>query len=151
VTRKKIIKYVFMAMLLLAPSAATVMSYHGFCFSQGRFLNDTEMIEPTVRALAEDKDMNIDSSPDAIKDFLQRNPDCCAVDRYPDWRGWLDVVTGWNTSEVEVNFERNPKRLSRENYEKYYKRYVSVSACGNVLKRGPGTSTPTLETARRGL
>jgi hypothetical protein len=147
--RKRLIKYALTTVLLLTPITATVLSYNGFCFSQGRFLSDAEMIEPAVRALAENNYMSIDSSEGSVKDFLVRNPDCCAVDRYPDRRSSLDVLTGWNISEIEVNFESNPKFLSRQNYEKYYKRYVSVSACGKFLKYGPGTSTPTLEKPNR--
>ena len=35
------------------------------------------------------------------------------------------MLTGWNTLEVEVNFDSHPKLTTAENYEQYYKRYVS--------------------------
>lgn len=147
--RKTLIKVTLAIVLLLMPITAALLSDSGFCFSQSRFLSDEEMIKPAVRVLAQGDYMSIASSEDSINDFLRRNPDCCAVNRYPSLRTWLDVLTGWNTSEIEVNFERNPKFMSAENFEKYYKQYVYVSACGEFLKRGPGTSTPTLENASR--
>jgi hypothetical protein len=140
-------KYVLATVLVIVAITAMQFSYEGLCFSHWRFLSDAEMIEPAVRALGRENYIRID--PIDAKDFLLRNPDCCSVNRYPAQRMWLDVVTGWNISEIEVNFERNPKFLSAENYEKYYKQYISVSACGEVLKRGPGTSTHTLEKADR--
>jgi len=147
--RKALIKFALAGVLLLTPMTAALLSHSGFCFSQSRFLTDADVIGPAVRALAQGGYMSIGSSEDSVNDFLRRNPDCCAVNRYPSVRTWLDVLTGWNTSEIEVNFERNPKFLSAENFEKYYKQYVYVSACGEFLKRGPGTSTPTLEKASR--
>ena len=142
---KRLIKCTLATALLLTPITGAVLSYHGFCFSQGRFLGDAGMIAPAVLALAENKYITIGSSYASAVDFFRRNPDCCAVDRYPAKRMWLDVLTGWNISEIEVNFERNPKDLSAENFLKYYKQYISVSSCGDVLKYGPGTSTSTLE------
>jgi hypothetical protein len=138
-------KYAVATALAILAFVAFGISNEGFCFTQWRFLNDRELIEVTVRTLAEQGQMAIDSSPSSVKEFLNRNPDCCAVDRHPAWRTWLDVMTGWNTLEVEVNFEMNPKR-DYSLGENYYKRWISVSACGKFLKYGPGTTTRTLET-----
>jgi len=145
-TKKRITKYALTVVLLLVPTSAAVLSAEGFCFDRWRFLSDAEMIEPVVRTLAEQNQMAIDSTESAIREFLRGNPYCCAVDRHPDRRNWLDVLTGWNIAEVEVNFEMNPKRTYLRG-ENFYKRYVSVSACGKFLRYGRGTSTATLETA----
>ena len=143
----KIWKYVLTIVLLLVPATGAVLSYRGFCFGQARFLSDTELIKSTVQTLAGKNLMIIDSSDFAIQQFFHSFPNCCSVDRFPDERKLIDVLTGWNTAKVEVNFERS-KKYSSVSGEKYYKEFVSVSACGEVLKITHGTGTPTLEIAR---
>jgi hypothetical protein len=143
---QRLIRYVLLVAIFAIP-AAVLLSYEGFCFDRARFVGENEMIEAAVRGIAGSNRMAIDASDAAIKDFLRGNPNCCAVDRHPRGRSLLDVVTGWNVAEVEVNYERSSARASRA--EPYYKQFVSVSSCGQFLKSRYGTGTSTLETVSR--
>jgi len=143
---KRLLGYALVIAIIAMP-AAVLLSQQGFCFAQARFVSDAEMIEAAVRGIAGSNRMAIDASDAAIKAFLRSNLNCCAVDRQPGRRTFVDVLTGWNIAEVEVNYERSSARPSLQT-ERYYKHYVSVSACGEFLKTDHGTATPTLETAR---
>jgi hypothetical protein len=89
--------------------------------------------------------MAIDASEVSIHDFLKNNPQCCQVNRYPDYRGMLDLLVGWNVPEIEVNFEMDPNRPAwRSN--RYYKQFVAVNTCGKLIKTGRGIESSTLET-----
>ena len=77
----------------------------GFCTSKLRYLSDRELIESALRYEAPGRQMMIDGSQESIRDFLQNNPKCCSVDRHPFTRTpVLDVLTGFNTSHVELNY-----------------------------------------------
>lgn len=120
----------------------------GYCISQMRYLSDRELIESALRREASyDGLMLIDGSEESIQDFLQKYPKCCGVDRHPPTRNVFDVMTGFNISEVELNYERKGTPEQIKNWGKYRKNFISVDACGPVLKTAYGTSTETLENA----
>jgi hypothetical protein len=106
----------------------------GVCFSQARRLSDTEMI---VAALSSRPSQGMRPGTEDAASFAARHPDCCRLDRHPDFRGWWDVLFGFNVSEVEIRYP------VREGYAggKYYQEFVSVSACGRPLKSRYGTDT----------
>lgn len=135
--------------LLLSGSVA--LQNTGICMAQMRYWNDSELIAAAVkvnatRSLRNETGrtwsvMNIDGSDDSIAQYLKDNPNCCSVNRWPSYRGLLDVVVGWNVPEVELNYERSAAD-PRWADEPYYKIFISVSTCGTVMKfnRGIGLS-----------
>jgi hypothetical protein len=127
--------------------AWTVLSFQGFCLTQLRFASDQELIASAVKSLAADGVMLIEPSDSAVADFLRDHPTCCSIDRHPASRNALDVITGWNYSEVEINFEASAQRAAAAR-ARYYKQWMRVDACGNVLTYPAGTGTSTLETAQ---
>lgn len=92
--------------------------------------------------------MAIDDSEEAIQKFLKDNPRCCEVNRYPSYRGMLDLLIGWNMPEVEINYERHPERPAWMTL-RYDKAFAIVSTCGEFVKLyQSGTDTDSLETTR---
>ncbi len=112
----------------------------GFCFSQMRYLSDRELIVAAIRY--NKSEMKIDGTDKSIREFLERKPDCCNVDRQPPSRTFLDVCLGFNVSEVLLNYEMASPNFPKE---PYYEGYFSVSSCGTVLKRKYGMAHPRLQ------
>jgi hypothetical protein len=119
----------------------------GYCISQMRYLSDRELIESALRREAAEEQMLIDGSEKSIRNFLQKHPKCCGVNRHPPNRNVFGVMTGFNISEVELNYERRGTPEQIKSWGRYHKNYVSVDACGPVLKTAYGTGTETLENA----
>jgi len=119
----------------------------GYCVSQMRYLSDRELIESALRHEAAENKMLIDGSEESIRDFLQKHPRCCSVDRHPPTRIILDVMTGFNISHVELNYERRGTPEQLMNWGRYHKNYIAVDACGPVLKPAYGSGTDILENA----
>jgi hypothetical protein len=112
----------------------------GFCFSQARYLTEHELIVSAIRSNA--SRMHLDGIEASAEAFVAANPKCCDVDRYPAARSLLDVVTGFNISEVSVTY-RNPY-LGQAALEPFYRSYIAVEACGKAIKkvRGTGLTRP---------
>jgi hypothetical protein len=127
--------------VLIAPAACVwYLLDSGFCFSQMRYLSDKELIVEAIRYNA--NDMKIDGTDASIETFLKQNPKCCSVDRHPSTRNFLDVCTGFNISEITLNYEtRNTKPV----IEPFYQVDISIGSCGEALKRKRGMSYPTLQ------
>lgn len=142
---------VFIAIPLCALAAFLALQAGGVCVKQGRYWTDAQLIEVAVNhqvALSyrdlkgrEWRAMQIEESPEAA--FLKNHPNCCSVDRAPDYRGILDVVSGWNAPEVRVTYERN-RGDPNWGAEPFYTQWLAVSTCGAVLKstKGWGSKTP---------
>ena len=121
-----------------------VLSFQGLCVTRVGFLSDQELIASAVKSLAADGVMQIGPTDAAVSDFLKKHPTCCSVDRHPQSRNVLDVLTGWNYSEAEINFESSVKRAAAIGAQ-YYKQWIRIDACGKVLTYPAGTATLTLE------
>jgi hypothetical protein len=157
--QKRGVKWWLMLIFLWMPLGLTglnmVVSANGVCISQARYWTDDELIEVAVRHLAQErysnqrKRMTIDGTEESILEFLRDNPLCCEVNRYPHYRGMLDLLTGWNMPEVEVNYKKDFVWITSQNYTAYYKQPTMVSTCGEFVKASQGgTGTDTLETTR---
>ena len=101
----------------------------GYCFSKGRVLKDQEFIRSTVGFLT--PRMEIEQTEDSVLHFLAQYPNCCSVDRHPETRTWLDVVTGFNVSWVSVTY---PDPMKRSAKEPFYESIVAVESCGKPLR-----------------
>lgn len=154
-SRKSLTRWLLAIFVWLPLAFATgnmVVSSNGVCISQMRYWTDDELIEVAVRELAHTryqsyKPMAVADSEASIQEFLKNNPQCCEVDRYPSYRGMLDLLVGWNVPEIEVNYERDARRPATET-NRFYKQFVAVNTCGEVMKTGRGIDSATLETTK---
>lgn len=128
-------------LLVLLVFAYWVLAETGMCFPQARYLSDRELIAAALSWRARDVIRPGTEDP-AL--FVQQNPDCCKVDRHPDFRAWWDVLAGFNVAEVEIHFPLP----EGHRWGKYYETFLSVSACGRPLKSRWGTSSDRATVAR---
>jgi len=131
------------AAFVIALVGAWCLLDSGFCFSKMRYLSDKELIAEAIRYNA--NDMKTDTTDEAIDAFLKQNPRCCEVDRHPSTRNFLDVCSGFNISEVTLNYERKALKTP---LEPFYQIDVAISACGEALKRTRGMGYSMLQEAR---
>ena len=125
----------------------------GVCVKERRYLSDRELMAAAVEFQASRlyrnpegrawKTMRIEGTSEAAAEFLRLHPDCCTVNRSPDYRGLLDLAFGWNVPEVSVNYERNSSDPGWSS-EPFYTQWIAVTTCGEVLKstKGWGSVTP---------
>ena len=154
---KKWLTPIFLWIPIAVATGNMVVSVAGVCISQASYWTNDELIEVAVREHAKlrysdgtktMKEMAIDETEEAVQQFLKDNPKCCAVDRNPHYRGFLDFLVGWNTPEVEVNYQRHPDSFNFKSNNSYYQKYFTISTCGEFIKSGRGMSTDILETTR---
>jgi hypothetical protein len=146
--KRNLWRLVFATIIALAVGCWWYLLDTGYCVSKMRYLSDRELIESALRYEAAGGQMMVDDSEESIRDFLQKNPRCCSVDRHPFTRNpVLDVLTGFNISHVELNYQRQgtPEEIKKRG--KFYKQFISVDACGPALRAAYGTDTSTLENA----
>lgn len=144
------------ATVLIALGALATLSAlqaGGVCVKQQRYWTDSQLIEVAVRDLASEvhrdpqglqwKPMQIEGTEEDVAEFLRAHPDCCSVDRSPEYRSFVDVVFGWNAPEVRISFERN-RADPKARLEPYYTKWIAVSTCGEIRKhtRGWGSHKP---------
>jgi hypothetical protein len=134
----------FIVILMLVALAALGKKLEdGYCVSQGRILEDEEMIVAALNAIIRQEELK----PGTGKEYLKRNPNCCSVNRHPDRRMLIDILTRDNFSEVEINYkvpDYDKKHIGAE----FYMSRSSVSTCGKFIREAYGMSTSTLEKAR---
>jgi hypothetical protein len=121
-----------LALLLLLPY--WLLADAGVCFPQARRLSEREMI---VAALSSRPLQGMRPGTEDSASFAAQHPECCRLNRHPDFRSWWDVLLGFNVSAVEIRYP------VRQGYAggKYYQEFVSVSACGRPLTSRDGTGT----------
>jgi hypothetical protein len=105
-----------------------------------RQLSAHELMVSAIRSNA--SLMHLDGSAASAEAFLAANPKCCEVNRYPATRSLLDVVTGFNITEVSVIYP-NPYPTQAA-HAPFYQSYIAVAACGRTIKevRGTGLTRP---------
>jgi hypothetical protein len=119
------------------------LNFSGFCYSQKRYLSDQELLNVAVQH-------NIDRDKFYFKDqiqygsiaeFLQLNPNCCALFRRSHHMFAEDIwvrAFGWYVVIAEVFYKIQPSGP-----DNYYYSYITLDACGKVLEQsGPIESMP---------
>ena len=122
--------------LLSIGAAAEYLNFSGYCYPEGRWLGDQELIEAAikyelshVRGQYELSALSY-SSPVA---FQQENPGCCRIDRsaeHPLLDGkWIRLL-GMYIATVDLWY-----RFQRQGSEQFWFETVFVNACGRFLER----------------
>lgn len=147
------IEVLFIATPLCVLATFLALQAGGVCVKEQRYWSDSQLIEAAVTHLAAEslqdikgrrwRATQIEESPAAVTDFLRSHPNCCSVDRAPDYRKILDVALGLNAPEVRVTYERN-RDDPHWSVEPFYTRWLAVSTCREVLKstKGWGSKIP---------
>ena len=123
------------------------LSYSGYCFKEGRYLADDELIQAALRA--SHFRINIDATDESLRTFHLTHPGCCIVTRTgPMASSWIDAAFGFYYVEVQLNYEVKPKWVQESvtGTYRFYSEYVRVSACGKT-GRTYGQHTKTLQSA----
>lgn len=121
-------------LLFLAALIYWLLADAGVCFSEARRLSEDELI---VAALSSRPVQRMQAGTEDAALFARQHPECCRLNRQPDFRAWWDVLLGFNVSEVEIRY---PVRAGRSGGT-YYQEFVAVSACGRPLTSRYGTDT----------
>jgi len=86
--------------------------------------------------------MEVDGTDASIEAFLQTTPECCYANRRPRDRNPLDIPTGFNVSEILLNYRQ---KVPVSPAEPFSENHFSVSSCGVPLKRKCGMNHSALQ------
>ncbi|NKI94229.1 hypothetical protein [Rhizobacter sp. SG703] len=122
-------------MSLAVAAAATLLlgvggyrNFNGYCWDQGRYLSDDDLIREAIRANA--TDMGLGGSTAEIDRFMVDHPGCCEVDRVTSMAsGPLERLVGFFGVIVKVTYDVRPGFASSTGQKKY-SNYVRMNACG---------------------
>jgi hypothetical protein len=112
----------------------------GYCADQHRYLSDQEFMQIAIRRQVNSNRMEIDGSDASIRSFLENNPNCCRVDRDPEWLSFIDRLFGFYVVDVEVNFKvRKDRQMT---IGQFYEGHALIRSCGEIDSvYGSGTKT----------
>jgi hypothetical protein len=134
---------VVLGILALPLFVVFALNLNGYCWSQGRFLTDKELIDIAIKSNlsfhAPNRPWNkMYTSPE---DLRVQNPDCCSIERQENEDAelpqFLMSILGMYASTVEVTY-----RSSDSGPEPFYESYSIVGACGTI-GRSYGTGSAT--------
>jgi hypothetical protein len=129
----------------------------GFCYSQGRYLSDADMIRQAILYSLQKPPHERVSSPDIIQygsaeEFMGRNQDCCVVHRQDrgDLENILDGrwvrIFGWYILVVDLWYQY--KEAGPNNF---YEVSIAMNSCGEFACRAVSMgSRPRVATGNEG-
>ena len=127
--------------LTLAIGFVVYRNVVGFCNSQGRYLDDAEMIRQAILYSLQKPPHERVPSPDVIQyrsvsEFMDRNRDCCIIHRHD--RGefenvladrWVRIF-GWYVLVVDLWYQY--KEAAPDNF---YEASIAMNSCGQFVER----------------
>jgi hypothetical protein len=134
-----------LALTAIGIAATLVLSYSGFCFRQGRYIPDEELIASGIGYLLSIRSFNIYEPHFALaqftreyasaEEFVRLNPECCNVTLHA--RKGLDVpflnkLLGRTRAYVHVRHQAIFREADGSLHEATTDRFVAISNCGNV-------------------
>jgi len=135
--------------IILVLGVAPALSYNGFCFSQKRFLSDTEFIDAAIAEIIRLRTHNVIAGGglksvnviryENIAEFRRLNPDCCTIVRHNSEVKYVefdDQVFGRAAKSVSLTYALNHldeyehRKSARSTAE------VVIGNCGGVFNAG---------------
>jgi hypothetical protein len=146
------------AIALALTAALGVIVYRnvaGFCYSQGRFLSDADMIRRAILYSLQKPPYLRNPAPDiiqygSVEEFLDRNQDCCVVLRQDrgDFENvladrWVRIF-GWYVLVVDLWYQY--KETGPDNF---YEASIAMNSCGEFVERAVSqNSRPKIPTVK---
>jgi hypothetical protein len=128
------------ALLGSALALVQYLNFSGFCYSQVRFLPDSELLARAIQYDLKNPPIGEGQiSYASIDEFLTRNPNCCLLHRHGGslLDGILDGpwvrIFGWYIAVADVWY-----KFREDGPRNYYHSAIAVDSCGKVRERlGP--------------
>jgi hypothetical protein len=110
------------------------LNFTGFCYHQGRFYSDEQLIDAAIRRNIEMQSMTPEPKKqyDSIEAFKRLNPDCCEVRRWGDPSLdpiWVRIF-GFYRAMVDVWYRTNEEGGP----DRFYWSLVSFDNCGRIVR-----------------
>ena len=122
----------FGAGFLFLLGLTATLNVTGFCYAELRYYSDQDFIDNAARATVK---WHHDSDPDteiydSLDEFYKLNPNCCVLRRWSDPFANDFRLLGFYVAVAEISYKAKNQGL-----EPFYSSYVSMNACGKVVKR----------------
>jgi hypothetical protein len=142
-------KWGWIVIVLLLLACFEFLNFTGFCYSQGRYLSDQELVEIAIKrnvpSLSGTRESTGNNMYTSLEDFYRQNPDCCELAKWGHHFTNNIAVRffGFYVAVAEIWY-----RVSSGEKYNYYDSYVLMNACGKIVgtkgiqKESPPPSRP---------
>jgi hypothetical protein len=113
----------------------------GFCFSQGRYLEDAEFFDRAIayhaKSIRELAEIGRPAAAGDISEFRQHHSACCEVmgKDFPLANGFFNNLLGFKSTWIRIRYELSAHELERAPKEgRFYEAFTGLSSCGHVFR-----------------
>jgi hypothetical protein len=124
-------RYVLLVFLTVL-AVVQFLNFTGFCYSQGRYYSDQDVLDLAIAHTVTPKDPERSKLYSSAQEFRDQNPNCCILHRWGD--PLLDPIWvrffGFYVAVADIWF----KAPDAQSIYGFYNSFVPVNACGRILK-----------------
>jgi hypothetical protein len=110
------------------------LNFTGFCYTQGRYLSEMELLDVGMQFAVHRQDKNTADRNvmyGSLREFRERNPKCCTISRQTSASATpiLDRILGYYVCDVEVYY----LATDATPVNNFYRLILSMNACGKIV------------------